>query len=292
MILFARSLLLFSLLSTVSLVAADKKIVLVAGQPSHGPGAHEFRAGSLLLKKCLDQVPGITSVVYSNGWPTQANAFDGADAVLIYADGGAGHPIIQGDHRKILGALVNKGVGLACAHFGVEIPSTNGGPELLEWIGGYYEHLFSVNPMWTPEFSTFPDHPVTRGVKPFSVLDEWYFNMRFRPDVKGITPILVATPSEKVRGGPYVYPAGPYDHIVKNSGRPEAMMWAYERPDGGRGFGFTGGHRHANWGNENFRKVVLNGLLWIAKADVPAEGVNCVITPEELNQNLDLKRTK
>ncbi len=289
---FARTLLLFSLFSTVSSFAADRKIVLVAGQPSHGPGAHEFRAGSLLLKKCLDQVPGIISVVHSNGWPTQANAFDGADAVLIYADGGAGHPIIQGDHRKILGALVNKGVGLGCGHFGVEIPSTNGGPELLEWIGGYYEHLFSVNPMWTPEFTVFPDHPITRGVKPFSVLDEWYFNMRFRPDMKGITPILVATPSEKVRNGPYVYPSGPYEHIVKNAGRPEAMMWAYERPDGGRGFGFTGGHRHVNWGNENFRKVVLNGLLWIARADVPPEGVRCAITPEELEQNLDPKRTK
>jgi type 1 glutamine amidotransferase len=292
MILFARTLLLFWLLSAASVIAADKKIILVAGQPSHGPGAHEFRAGSLLLKKCLDQVPGITSVVHSNGWPTQANAFDGADAILIYADGGAGHPIIQGDHRKILGALVNKGVGLGCAHFGVEIPSTNGGPELLEWIGGYYEHLFSVNPMWTPEFTAFPDHPITRGVKPFSVLDEWYFNMRFRPDMKGITPILVATPSEKVRNGPYVYPAGPYDHIVKNIGRPEAMMWAYERPDGGRGFGFTGGHRHVNWGNENFRKVVLNGLLWIAKADVPPEGVRCAITSEELEQNLDPKPSK
>src|SRR5256885_14252539 len=123
MIPFARTLLLFWTLSAASVIAADKKIILVAGQPSHGPGAHEFRAGSLLLKKCLDQVLGITSVVHSNGWPAQANAFDGADAILIYADGGAGHPIIQGDHRKILGALVNKGVGLGCAHFGVEIPS-------------------------------------------------------------------------------------------------------------------------------------------------------------------------
>ena len=52
-----------------SLSAADKKIVLVAGRQSHGPGDHEFRAGCLLLKSCLDNVSGITSVVYSNGWP-------------------------------------------------------------------------------------------------------------------------------------------------------------------------------------------------------------------------------
>ena len=202
--------------------------------------------------------------------------------MLIYADGGAGHPVLQDKHREVIGDLVKRGVGLGCAHYGVEIPSTNGGPEFLEWIGGYYEHLFSVNPMWTPEFKKFPDHAITRGVKPFSNRDEWYFNMRFRGDMKGITPILVATPSDKVRDGPYVYPGGPYEHIQKNKGRPETMMWAYERPDGGRGFGFTGGHTHANWGYENQRKVVLNALLWIFLPFYLRNGFYTV--PEYLNR--------
>jgi hypothetical protein len=281
-----------ALLTAISLSAADKKIVLIAGRPSHGPGDHEFRAGCLLLKKCLDRVPGITSVVYSNGWVNQPDAFDGAAAVLIYADGGAGNPAIQGDHSKILGDLVAKGVGLGCAHYGVEIPSTNGGPQFLEWIGGYYEHLYSVNPMWSPEYKSFPDHPITRGVKPFSNRDEWYFNIRFQPDMKGITPILVSTPSDKVRDGKYVYPAGPYEHIMKEKGRAETMMWAYERPDGGRGFGFTGGHTHANWGNENQLKVVANALLWIAKAEIPSDGVPTAVSAEELKQNLDPKGRK
>ena len=61
----------------------SKRIILIAGHPSHGPGEHEFRAGCLLLKKCLDTVPGITSVVYSNGWPDVPNAIDGADAVVV-----------------------------------------------------------------------------------------------------------------------------------------------------------------------------------------------------------------
>jgi hypothetical protein len=270
--------------------AAEKKIVLIAGKPSHPPGMHEFRAGALLLQKCLSGIPGVSVTVHSNGWPETSSALDGADAVVIYADGGGGHPAIKGDHKQILGDLAKKGVGLGFMHYGVEVPATNGGQEFQEWIGGYYEHQFSVNPMWSPEFKQFYTHPVTSGVKPFSTKDEWYFNMRWREDKKGITPILVAKPSDAVRKGPYVYPKGPYEHIVAASGRDETMMWVYERPNGGRGFGFTGGHTHANWGDPNQRKVVLNALLWIAKATVPANGVESVVTEDDLKQNLDPKK--
>ena len=70
-------------------------------------------------------------------------------------------------------------------------------------------------------------------------------------------------------------------------------MWAIERPDGGRGFGFTGGHFHKNWGNENFRKVVLNAILWTAKVEVPAEGAQTPsVTADELKENLDEKGQK
>jgi uncharacterized protein YbaA (DUF1428 family) len=102
----------------------------------------------------------------------------------------------------------------------------------------------------------------------------------------------VAKPSDKVRKGPYVYPKGPYDHIVAASGQDETMMWCVERDGGGRGFGFTGGHRHKNWGNENHRKVVLNALVWLCKLDVPAGGVASTVTEEELQQNLDPRRNR
>ena len=59
--------------------AADKKILLIAGRPSHGPGDHEFRAGSLLLEKCLDKLPGITAEVHDMGWPKSDDAFKGAN---------------------------------------------------------------------------------------------------------------------------------------------------------------------------------------------------------------------
>ena len=67
-------------------------------------------------------------------------------------------------------------------------------------------------------------------------------------------------------------PRGPYQHIVEAKGRDEVLAWAVERPDGGRGFGFTGAHSHKNWGDPNFRKLVLNAILWTAKLDVPPAG--------------------
>ena len=284
--------LLAALVAVGSADAADKKILLIAGRPSHGPGDHEFRAGCLLLKKCLDGVPGIKAEVHEMGWPKDDKAFEGVDAILIYADGGGGHPAIKPERLKLINELVKKGVGIGCAHYGVEVPKGEPGAALQEWIGGHYEHAFSVNPMWSPEFKEFPNHPVANGVKPFSVLDEWYFNMRFRDGMKGVTPILVAKPSDAVRGGPYVFPRGPYPHIQEAKGRDETMMWMATRPEGGRGFGFTGGHKHVNWGNDNFRKVVLNALLWIAKADVPKEGVASTLTADDLKTNLDPKGKK
>ena len=100
-------------------------------------------------------------------------------------------------------------------------------------------------------------------------------------------PILVASPSDDVRDGPYVYPKGPYPHIEAQKGRAEAMMWSVERADGGRGIGFTGGHFHDNWGNDSFRKVVLNAFLWLAHAEIPANGIESTVTAEELEANLD-----
>ena len=272
--------------------AKPKKLILIAGSPSHGPGDHEFNAGVLLLDKCLQGVKGLETVVFKSGYPKDDSALDTADGSLCYADGGGGHPLIREKRLDRIGKLMAKGTGLLCAHYGVEVPADLGGKEFQDWIGGYYETKFSCNPMWKPEFAEFPKHAISSGVKPFSVRDEWYFNMRFRDEMKGITPILSAKPSDEVRDGPYVSPRGPYEHIQKAKGRAEAMMWATERPDGGRGVGFTGGHFHRNWADDNYRKVVLNALLWICKMDVPKDGVASSVSEAEMAANLDPKGKK
>jgi type 1 glutamine amidotransferase len=271
--------------------AADKKIVLIAGRQSHGPGDHEHRAGCLLLAKCLNQFPGVTSVVHSNGWPAEISAFDGADSIIIFSDGGGGHPAIQGDRLSVLGELMKRGVGFGTLHYAVEVPKDKGGPEFLAWTGGYFETYWSVNPFWEAEFKSLPEHPITRGVKPFKIRDEWYYHMRFPDDMKNVTPILTAVPPDSTRGKPGANsPHGGNPAVQKRMGQPEHLMWAIERPDSGRGFGFTGGHYHSHWGHDDFRKVVLNAILWSAGIEVPAKGLECRVTEEDLKQNLDAKR--
>lgn len=283
---------------------APKRLVLVAGKPSHPPRMHEFNAGVQLLAKCLKDVPQVKTEIVLNGWPADEQIFDHADAVVFYMDGGRGHELVQENGRrlKLAESWARRGVGIGCMHYGVEVVADQAGAEFKKWIGGYYEHMFSCNPIWEPKFTDLPTHPITRGVKPFEIKDEWYFNMRFVGDLPGnksategglkFVPILVAAPSDAVRNGPYVYPPGPYPHIQAAKGRAEAMMWAVERPDGGRGFGFTGGHFHDNWGNDQFRKVVLNAFLWLAKAEVPETGVESKVTNADLDANLDPKPKK
>lgn len=287
--------------ATNATAAEPPKVVLIAGRPSHPPRMHEFNAGVQLLAKCLKGYPGLRIEYVLNGWPTDEKVFDNAAAVVFYMDGGGNHEVVKenGRRKAIVDGWAKKGVGLGFMHYGVEIVADQGGAEFKRWIGGHYEHMFSCNPIWEPQFAALPDHPITRGVKPFQVKDEWYFNMRFvadiagneRTDVAGLkfTPILVATPSDQVRNGPYVYPRGPYPHIQAAKGRAEAMLWAVERPDGGRGFGFTGGHFHDNWGNADFRKTILNALAWIAQADVPSGGIDSAVSPADLDANLDPK---
>ncbi len=281
-----------------------KKLVIIAGKPSHPPRMHEFNAGSKLLADCLKDFQSVSTHVVTNGWPKDEVVFDNADAVIFYMDGGKAHEIVQeGDRRKnMVDEWAKRGVGLGFMHYGVEVIPDQAGAQFKRWMGGHYEHMFSCNPMWEPAFTSFPEHPITRGVKPFTIKDEWYFNMRFINDVAGneagqlgdmkFTPILVASPSDEVRNGPYVYPKGPYAHIQANKGRAEAMMWAVERADKGRGFGFTGGHFHDNWSNEEFRKVVLNACVWLTGAEVPTNGVQSQLAPGQIDTNLDPKAKK
>jgi type 1 glutamine amidotransferase len=251
--------------------AAPAKIVLVAGKPSHGPGEHEFRAGSMLLAKCLRQNPGVEATVVEGGWPSDESLFDGASSIVLYMDGGENHPLLADDRLAKLGKLMKRGVGLACLHYALEVPGDHGGMELLEWLGGFYRRPYSQNPVNDAELTQdAPAHPISRGWDGFRSTDEWYYRIVFRKDDKRMVPILGAM-------------------LPKDAPQAETVAWAVERADGGRGFGFTGGHYHRNWGLEDQRRMVVNAILWTAKVEIPPGGAKCDITPDDLKANLDPK---
>jgi len=286
-------------LKRLKLADGRKKLVLVAGKPSHGPGDHEFRAGCMLAEKCLDAAfetgvkgPQLVTATYTGGWPTDPTAFDNADAIFFFADGGNGHPVLQSNRLAQIDALAKRGVGIACLHYAVEVPKEKGGPEFLNWTGGYFEANWSVNPHWTlAKTELAKGHPITRGVKPFETNDEWYYHMRFREPMTGVTAILSAVPPDDTR----TKPDGTHSNnptVRAGKGSREVLAWAYERPEGGRGFGCTGAHFHRNWANDDFRRMMLNALVWTAGLEVPSEGVVSAVTADDMVANLDPKQPK
>ena len=116
---------------------------------------------------------------------------------------------------------MDKGVGLACLHYAVESPKDKGGPEFLKWIGGYYETGFSTNPHWDADFKQLPKHPTMRGVEPFAIRDEWYYNIRFPEGSSVVQPLLEAVPPDASRGT-----AAAKEH----PGRTELVSWRSSGP--------------------------------------------------------------
>lgn len=268
-----------------------KKVVFIAGSRSHGYFSHEHNAGCLLLADKLNKSgQPVVAAVYKNGWPFDPTALDNADTVVSYCDGGGRHYL--NEHLEEFDKLVeDRGVGLVCLHYGVETEKGAPGDQFLKWIGGYFETFWSVNPHWTAKFDEFPDHAIANGVEPFEINDEWYYHMRFVPDMKNVTPILSDLPPRESLNRPDGHHSGnpAVRAAVMERKEPQHVAWAYERPDNkGRGFGFTGGHFHKNWQDDNFRKVVLNAIVWSAGLEVPEAGVQSETpTQEELEANQD-----
>jgi hypothetical protein len=248
-----------------------KKIVFVADTAPHGArGNHEFLAAAIYLARTINaHYPQAYAVVYTKDkWPKDLKH---ADVVIVLLNHGGS--AVNDAVRE----ATERGAGFMAIHYGVEVNKGEQGQAYLKWLGGYFEPFWSVNPWWTPEFKEFPEHAVTRGVKPFKINDEWYYHMRFVEGMKGVTPILAALPPlNTIQGGgkqASSHGGNPAVWEDVSAGRKQVMAWAFERPDGGRGFGFTGLHKHSNLADDNFRTLLLNAVAWVSKLEVPAGGV-------------------
>ena len=245
------------------------KIVILAGGFSKGKGEHEYFAGSALFLKLLKQTPGVFPVLAAEGWPKNERILEGAKSVVFYMDGGGKQSLMAPEKLQLIEKLAARGVGIVHLHQIIDYPKSHT-EKILPLIGGVWVPGAGARGHWDGVFDKFVEHPITRGVTPFTENDGFIYKLKFVEEMKGITPLLRTSPPKATL-----------------KGTEDIVSWAYQRPDGGRSFVFTGCHLHSSWGIEGMRKFVANGILWSAGLEVPAAGAPVALDAEELKKNLD-----
>ena len=252
-----------------------RKIAFVAGPVDHaGPGAHEYVKDLILLKKCLDESPdlqGITTELLCGRMPPLEKLDDAATIVVhssgdrlahethalfpSSADGGPQEFTRQeAEYAAGLDALMKRGVGMVILHYSLWTDNPRSRRLMLDWIGGYHEAGRSRVKMDTVLVEAANSaHPILRGMRPWKLTEEYYYNQRLRQDHAGFTPILKTM-------------------IPSNAPEPHVIAWAIQR-EAGRGFGFSGCHTHEHLWNADYRRLVFNAIVWTASLDVPRQGV-------------------
>lgn len=268
--------------------ATPKKIVLIAGPKSHGPvgnGIHDYGWSVQLLKVMLHHSnikDKVRVEVHLDGWPRDPRTLEAADTIMIISDGRDGNQYAEAPHLaspervRFLERQMKRGCGFLTFHFSTFAPDQYA-EQMLTWSGGYFDWETDGKRQWYSAIQTTeaevklgtPDHPVLRGVKPFKMKEEFYYNIRFKPKDDSLRPLWIV-PALKGRE--------PDGRIV---------AWARERDDGGRGFGTTCGHFYDNWKHDDFRQMILNAIAWTAKVDVPTGGVESrFFTHDEIRKAL------
>ncbi|WP_437186439.1 ThuA domain-containing protein [Planctomicrobium sp. SH668] len=251
-----------------------RKIVLIAGPKSHGPvgnGIHDYPWSVKLLKVMLDN-SNITEQVrveyHLDGWPEDPTTLDDADTIMVISDGRDGELYEEAPHfnseenRQQIAKQIQRGCGFVTFHFSTFAPDAYA-EDILNWSGAYFDWEENGERKWYSAIQTMdtgvdlaaPEHPIARGMKPFQLNEEFYFNLRFQEGDTSVTPILSVTalPGRDENG--------------------RVVAWAKERSDKGRGFGTTCGHFYENWKNDDFRCMILNALAWTAHLEVPESGI-------------------
>lgn len=260
-------------------MSAPADIVLVAGtvKTRDTVGHHDYLAGCRLAAALVEQTPGVRATVVPDGWPADERILDGARALVFYARGGAKHAFLASPHRiERMQQAVDAGVGLVMLHRAVRYP----GPfaaRAAGWIGGVHVAGASGRGHWPTEHRNFPEHPVTRGVSPWTIRDGWFNAIAFVDGMRGVTPVLWAGADH---GG------------AASGGVPDVVAWAFDRPGGGRSFCFTGLDAHSAWAVTGLRQLVVNGILWSAGLPVPVDGAPCAVDEPRIDSYLTVRSPK
>lgn len=234
-----------------------KKLLLVDhGPDGHPKATHEFRAGARIMRALVEQFPEI-EVTTARG-DGEASEVPGlvreADAVLLFVPEGAKWVTRDPRRMEALSQHIQRGGGFAALHWAIGTRDAKYIEPFRSWLGGCHGGRDRKYKFLETDIRIASDHPITAGIEPFRIRDEFYYQLKFaKPaeDEGRLVPLLEAA----IDGEHY------------------PVAWAYERPDGGRSFGYSGYHYHENWQRDEYRRLATQGILWILKLDPPADGI-------------------
>jgi type 1 glutamine amidotransferase len=248
----------------VSAAAADEQHVLVLAQArDHPPGTHEYRAGAQVIAELLAALPGLRVTVADadEPFPEGPALIEQADAVVLFLGEGARWIHLDDQRMAAIERLASRGGGLVGLHWGIGARDGRYVERYLKLVGGCHggddrQYVFCE----TTVRCARPGHAVTTGIdEVFRLEDEYYYRLKFASQGR-LIPLWEAE--------------------IEN--RWETVAWAFERPGGGRSFGFSGMHYHHNWQREECRRLILQGIAWTLGRDIPEEGLDVELAEEIL----------
>jgi type 1 glutamine amidotransferase len=235
-------------------VAKKKVLLLWQGPDGHPSQTHEYEAGQKIIQKLLVNVPELeaTLVRADEPWREGPRLLAGADGVVLFLSEGAKWSQQDPERAAALSQLAKRGGGISVLHWAMGTREAKNIAGFLQWAGGCHggpDRKYQV--LATDVHVADTTHPVTHGLKDFRARDEFYYHLKFVKGDARITPLLQAD----------------------IDGHRETVAWAWQRSDGGRSFGFSGLHFHENWNMPEYRRLVVQGIVWSMGGTIPISGL-------------------
>ena len=242
-----------------------KRVLLLGQKPdSHPANSHEYMAGVRLIAKLLQNRGGLQTVVLQadSPWRDGPELLDGADGAVVFLTEGAKWVMEDADRLAAFQRLAKRGGGLSVLHWGMgtrEAAPIESFVQLFGMCHGGPDRKYKV--LTATISPTSEKHPILSGLAPVEVHDEFYYALKRPAQVERLVPLIQ----------------------VPIDGDNQTVAWAWERPDHGRSFGFSGLHYHDNWKLTEYRRLVLQGVLWSLGQSIPTEGLAVEVTVADLD---------
>jgi type 1 glutamine amidotransferase len=225
--------------------AASPRRILLIGAPNdtHPRATHEYMAAMRLLDQELRSGQDIEPVITQadSAWPDGPVLLDRADVAVIFLTEGARWLVADPARRAAFERLAERGGGLVCLHWGMGTKPVEPIEPFVNLFGACHGSPDRKYRVLTTRVRFASDHPLSQGLAPVEVEDEFYYRLK-TTRLGQVTPVAWARIDDA----------------------DEMVAWAWERPAGGRSFGFSGLHYHRNWDVTEYRQLVLRGILWTA----------------------------